>query len=162
MKKIELIIGVKEVYPYEKYISSSEAKLEKNNKVSLKGFINSIIGKGKWTIIVAWHSKCGVCMSKMSEMVQSIGTYDNTEVFGISLDGSSNIAKMIIEKYKINFLTFLSDVKEFSSYVKEVAKKKVEGIPVFMIFSPKGKLVAYQSGYISPQQLKEFIKNNAY
>ncbi len=123
--------------------------------------ISNQIGKGKWTIIEAWHSKCKICMTSMPSMVESIGTYPNARVLGVSLDGNKKIAQSVIRKYRINFPTIYSSVGEFSSYVQKVASRKLSGVPTYMIFTPKGKLVAYQSGKITPQQLKAFIKKQS-
>ncbi|HIO92661.1 MAG TPA: TlpA family protein disulfide reductase [Leucothrix mucor] len=135
----------------------SSPLLAKNGANAKLASISNQIGKGKWTIIEAWHSKCKICMTSMPEMVKSIGTYPNAKVLGVSLDGNPRIAQSIIKKYRVNFPTFFSNVKEFDQYVKKVANKKLTGVPTFMIFSPKGQLVAYQSGKISPQQIKAFI-----
>lgn len=119
--------------------------------------ISHQIGKGKWTIVEAWHNKCAICMKGMPAMVKSIGTYPNTKVIGVSLDGDPRIAQGVIRKYRINFPTIMSNIAEFDKYVQKVANKKLTGVPVFMIFSPTGKLVAHQSGKITPLQLKAFI-----
>ena len=97
-------------------------------------------------------------MSSMPAMVGSIGTYPNTKVIGVSLDGDVRIAQSVIRKYRINFPTIMSNVSEFNAYVKKTANKKLTGVPTFMIFSPEGKLMAYQSGKITPKQLRNFIK----
>jgi hypothetical protein len=130
------------------------AKNEAKGKLAT---ISNQVGKGQWTIIEAWHHKCKICMTGMPAMVKSIGTYPNTKVIGVSLDGNARIAQSIIRKYRINFPTLMSNVKEFDAYVKKVAKRKLTGVPTFMIFSPQGKLVAFQSGKITPQQLRNFI-----
>lgn len=135
----------------------SSPLLAKNEIKGKLANISGEIGKGKWIIVEAWHSKCKVCMSSMPEMVRSIGSYRNAKVVGVSLDGNRKIAKGVIRKYNINFPTIYSNVNEFNRYVKKVAHKKLTGVPTFLIFSPKGDLVAYQSGKISPKQIKSFI-----
>jgi thiol-disulfide isomerase/thioredoxin len=132
----------------------SMAKNEVGGKLAS---ISNQVGKGKWTIIEAWHHNCQICMTTMPAMVKSIGTYPNTKVIGVSLDGNAQIAQNVIRKYGINFPTLMSSVKEFDAYVKKTANKKLTGVPTFLIFSPQGQLVAYQSGKISPQQLRNFI-----
>lgn len=134
--------------------SPSFAKNETKGKLAS---ISNQIGKGQWTIVEAWHSKCKICMDSMPEMVQSIGTYPNAKVLGVSLDGNPRIAQSVINKYGVNFPTIMSSIDEFNGYVQKLANKKLTGVPTFMIFSPKGDLVAYQSGKITPQQLKSFI-----
>ena len=135
----------------------SSPLVAKNETKGKLANISNQIGKGKWTIIEAWHSKCKICMTSMPSMVKSIGTYPNAKVLGISLDGNKKIAQSVIRKYRINFPTTYSSVGEFGKYVQKVARKKLTGVPTYMIFTPKGKLVAYQSGKITPQQLKAFI-----
>lgn len=136
----------------------SSPLLAKNETKGKLATLSNQIGKGKWTIIEAWHSKCKVCMTSMPEMVKSIGTYPNAKVLGVSLDGNARIAQSVIRKYRVNFPTIMSNIQEFNGYVQKVARKKLTGVPTFLIFSPKGDLVAYQSGKITPKQLKEFIK----
>jgi len=130
------------------------AKNEANGKLAS---ISKQVGKGSWTIVEAWHHKCKICMSSMPAMIKSIGTYPNAKVIGVSLDGDVKIAQRVIREHGINFPTIMSNVKEFDTYVQKTAKKKLTGVPTFLIFSPKGKLVAFQSGKITPKQLKDFI-----
>jgi hypothetical protein len=134
------------------------AKNETNGKLAT---ISRQVGKGQWTIVEAWHHKCKICMTSMPDMVKSIGTYPNTKVIGVSLDGNVRIAQSVIRKYRINFPTLMSNVAEFKAYVKKVAKRKLTGVPTFMIFSPQGSLVGYQSGKITPQQLRSFISKQS-
>jgi hypothetical protein len=134
------------------------AKNETNGKLAT---ISNQVGKGQWTIVEAWHHKCKICMTSMPAMVKSIGSYPNTKVIGVSLDGNARIAQNVIRKYRINFPTLMSNVKEFDTYVKKVAKRKLTGVPTFMIFSPQGSLVGYQSGKITPQQLRSFISKQS-
>ncbi len=135
----------------------SSPLVAKNEAKGKLANISNQIGKGQWTIVEAWHNKCGICMTGMPAMVKSIGTYPNTKVIGVSLDGDARIAQRVIRKYHINFPTIMSNVTEFNAYVKKVANKKLTGVPTYMIFSPQGKVVAYQSGKITPQQLRSFI-----
>lgn len=135
----------------------SSPLVAKNEAKGKLASISNQVGKGKWTIVEAWHNKCAICMTSMPDMVRSIGSYPNTKVIGVSLDGDARIAQSVIRKYRINFPTIMSNVSEFNAYVKKVANKKLTGVPTFMIFSPKGKLVAYQSGKITPKQLRAFI-----
>ncbi|HFC92198.1 MAG TPA: TlpA family protein disulfide reductase [Leucothrix mucor] len=134
------------------------AKNEAKGKLAT---ISNQVGKGQWTIVEAWHHKCKICMSSMPAMVKSIGTYPNTKVIGVSLDGNVRIAQNVIKQYRINFPTLMSNVKEFDAYVKKVAKRKLTGVPTFLIFSPQGQLVAYQSGKITPLQLRNFISKQS-
>ena len=122
--------------------------------------LTEYIGKGQWLIVEAWHSECGVCMSNMPKMVQSIGTYPNAKVIGVSLDGNKNKAKTVIDKFRINFPTFVSNISEFDKYIRKISNKKLKGAPTYLIFTPQGKLAAMQSGNITPEEIRSYIKSH--
>jgi len=121
--------------------------------------IKSYLGKGKWLIVEAWHSKCGVCMKSMPDFVKSKGTFPDAKLIGVSLDGSQEKAKSVMKRFKVNFPTLLTSIPEFDRYVRNVAKKPLKGAPTYLIFSPNGKLKAMQSGYLSPTDIKNYIKS---
>lgn len=115
------------------------------------------VGKGKWTIVVAWHSKCGVCKTSIPKLVHAKGSFPNATLIGVSLDGNWNKAQKVINRLNINFPTLLTNIKGFDQYVRKVAKKPLMGAPTYLIFAPNGKLRAMQSGVISPKEIKKYI-----
>lgn len=119
--------------------------------------VSKYIGKGQWTIVEAWHSECGTCMKNMPELVNSNGTFPNAKLIGVSLDGNRSKAQGVIDRFKVNFPTLLSNVADFDKYVRRVAKKPLPGAPTYLIFSPQGKLKAMQSGNISPSDIRNYI-----
>lgn len=119
--------------------------------------IKNYVGKGKWLIVEAWHSKCGICMKSMPDFVKSKGTFPDAKLIGISLDGSKEKAQSVMNRFKVNFPTLLTNISEFDQYVKKVAKKPLKGAPTYLIFDPSGDLKAMQSGYLSPNDIKSYI-----
>jgi len=127
---------------------------------SLKGELANLsdhVGKGQWTIVVAWHSKCGACKTSIPKLVNAKGSFPNAKLVGVSLDGNWSKAQQIMNRFKINFPTLLTDIKGFDQYVRRVAKKPLLGAPTYLIFAPNGKLKAMQSGVISPSDIKRYI-----
>lgn len=120
--------------------------------------IKDYLGEGKWLIVEAWHSKCGVCMKSMPAFVKSKGTFPDAKLIGVSLDGNKTKAQNVINRFKVNFPTLLTSISDFDKYVRQVAKKPLKGAPTYLIFDPQGKLRAMQSGYLSPKDIKKYLK----
>lgn len=120
--------------------------------------VSKYVGQGKWTIVEAWHSECGTCMKTMPELVKSKDSFPNAKLVGVSLDGDRSKAQGVIQRFKVNFPTLLTNITDFDQYVRRVANKPLPGAPTYLIFSPKGKLKAMQSGNISPNDIRNYLK----
>lgn len=120
--------------------------------------LSSYVGKGKWVIVEAWHSRCTVCMKGMPAMVQANGSFPNAKLVGVSLDGNRVTAQGVIRRFNINFPTVVSDIPEFDQYLRRVAKRPLKGAPTYLIFSPDGELRAVQSGKLSPREIKGYLR----
>lgn len=121
--------------------------------------LDDYLGKGKWTIVEAWHSNCGICMKTMPEMVKASGTFSNATLVGVSLDGNLAKAKQVVKRFDINFPTLLTGIEEFDGYLRKIAKKELVGVPMYMIFSPEGTLKAMQEGNVSSAELHAYLDN---
>lgn len=120
--------------------------------------IADYVGKGEWTIIEAWHSKCKICIKTMPDMVKANGTFPDANLVGISLDGNRAKAEQVVKRFKVNFPTLLTDIDEFAVYVRKVSGKELLGVPTYLVFSPEGKLKAMQAGNISTTELRKYLK----
>lgn len=121
--------------------------------------LSSYVGKGQWLIVEAWHSRCGVCMKGMPEMVQANGSFPNAKLVGVSLDGSRVTAQGVISRFNINFPTVVTNTHEFDQYLRKVAKRPLRGAPTYLIFSPTGELKAMQSGKLSAKDIKGYLRS---
>ncbi|MCK5725231.1 MAG: TlpA family protein disulfide reductase [Thiotrichaceae bacterium] len=119
--------------------------------------LSKFIGKGKWLIVEAWHSRCRACMKSMPELVRAKGTFPNAQLVGVSLDGNRGVALKTFKRFKVNFPTFVTNTREFDRFVRRVAKRPLKGAPTYLIFSPSGKLKAMQTGNISPKAIRRYI-----
>ena len=125
--------------------------------------IEKQLGDGKWSIVELWVSDCGACRQHMPSMVQLDGKLKNTRILGISLDGQKGIvnAKAFIKEFDIKFKNFISNPIEVNIWMEKIASESLIGTPTFMIFNPKGKLVAAQPGIVLSASLERFIKENS-
>ena len=110
--------------------------------------IASYVGKGHWTIVQAWKSDCGICNTHMPTFVRNAPRFPNTKVIGVSLDGNKQVAKNFVSKHRVNFPTLLSNTTEFNQYLRRVAQEGLTGTPTYLVFNPRGKLVALQPGHV--------------
>jgi len=128
-----------------------------------KTTIEDQIGKGKWSVVEIWASNCHACRDHMPEMVKFDGKMDNVRIVGISLDGQAGkaAAKSMIKEYKMPFKNILSNPIEINAWMELKAQEGLIGTPTFMIFDPKGKLVALQPGQLPVTSIEKFIKSKS-
>jgi len=128
-----------------------------------KTTIKDNIGKGKWTVAEVWSHGCHACRDHMPSMVEFDGKLDNTRLLGIAIDGKDKEgvekAESMIEEYDMKFKTIVSNPIELNDWMLENADEGLRGTPTFMIFDPKGELVAMQAGQISTEAMEKFIKS---
>ena len=126
-----------------------------------KTSIEDQLGGGKWTVLEVWASDCHACRQHMPDMVKFNGKMDNVRLLGVALDGQPGkaAAKAMINEYGIPFKTILSNPIEINAWMELNAEESLIGTPTFMIFDPKGKLVALQPGILPVKSLEKFIKS---
>lgn len=121
------------------------------------------LGNKKWSIVEVWGSDCHACRQHMPSMVEFDGKLDNVRLVGITIDGQEGIpeANAFIKKYDVKFQTVVSNPIEVNAWMLENVGEGLIGTPTFMMFNPKGELVAAQPGLIPTQSLETFIKENS-
>ena len=120
------------------------------------------IGKGKWTVVNIWGTRCPPCREEIPDLVQFHDTHKNTDatVIGIAIDFPSyDYAKKdevleFADDYMIDFPLLLSD-----GYVtQKLGLGRLEGLPTTYMYTPEGKLVGKQVGGITKVILEKYIK----
>ncbi len=139
--------------------SSAYAFTDLNGK---KDSIMNHIGKDKWTIVEVWSSDCHACRMHMPEMVEFDGKLKNARLLGISLDGQNGIddAEDFIAEFDVKFPTLITNPIEMSIWMEQSIGEALRGTPTFILFDPKGMLVAAQPGIVSVASLEKFIMDN--
>jgi thiol-disulfide isomerase/thioredoxin len=129
--------------------------------------IEKQLGDGKWSIVELWGSDCQACRQHMPSMVEFDGKLKdklkNARIVGITLDGQEGIAnaKSFIKDFDIKFKTIVSNPIEVNAWMQEVVGEGLIGTPTFILFDPKGKVVAAQPGMVPIASLETFIKENS-
>ncbi len=128
-----------------------------------KDAIKNHIGKDKWTIMEIWESNCPACRMHMPDMVKFDGKLKNARIVGVSLDGQNGIedAEDFLAEYDVQFPTIITNFVEMNIWMQQNIGESLVGTPTFILFDPKGKLVAAQPGIVSVASLEKFITDNS-
>jgi peroxiredoxin len=120
----------------------------------------SVVGKGKWTVMELWASDCRMCRGSIHHTIDFEASNPDVEVIGISLDDTSGKAdaEKFIDEYGLTFTNLLSNPSEVDKYLYTTAKESFIGTPTFMVYNPQGKLLAVQAGAVTSEELSAFIQ----
>lgn len=121
--------------------------------------INTLVGKGKWTVVEIWASDCRMCQLSIQHIVNFKLAHPNVDIVGISVDGQANKAnaQTFIEEQRLSFPNLLSHKNEIDQYLFDTAGKSFIGTPTFLFYDPKGKLLTVQSRALTEIELGKFI-----
>jgi thiol-disulfide isomerase/thioredoxin len=128
--------------------------------------IESFIDKDKWTVVEVWSSDCPVCRKHMPSMVKFDGKLKNTQILGITLDGIDqedgyDNAEEFVMEYGMKFPNLVTNAIEMNIWMQQNTPEGLIGTPTFMIFAPKGKLVAMQAGPVGVDQIERIITSQS-
>ncbi|MGB3916032.1 TlpA family protein disulfide reductase [Thiothrix litoralis] len=124
---------------------------------------DSLVGKGKWTVMEVWASDCRMCRATIHHTVDFETSNPDVDVIGVSLDGKAGKAnaEKFIDEQGLTFTNLLSDPSEVDKYLYSTAKESFIGTPTFMVYNPQGKLLAVQPGAVTAEELSDFIKKQS-
>lgn len=125
--------------------------------------IENYLGKGKFTVVEVWATDCPACRKHMPSMVKFDGKLKNTQILGVSLDGQAGADKVddFIMEYGMKFPNLISNAIEMNIWMQQNTPEGLIGTPAFMIFNPKGQLLAMQAGMIKVEQIERLIKERS-
>jgi thiol-disulfide isomerase/thioredoxin len=123
--------------------------------------LNQYIGKGKWTVLNIWGTRCPPCLEEIPELIHFHDEHKDTKaiVVGIAIDFPSyGYAKRkevleFINEHLVDFPVLLSD----ASISEQIGVGILEGLPTTYLYTPEGDLVGMQIGGITGNILEAFI-----
>ena len=123
--------------------------------------LNQYIGKGKWTVLNIWGTRCPPCLEEMPELVHFHDDHKDSGaiVVGIAIDFPSfgyakkNEVIAFVDDYLIDYPILLSD----ASISQKIGTGMLRGVPTTYLYTPQGKLAAMQVGGITRENLEVFI-----
>lgn len=126
--------------------------------------IEEYTANGKWLLVMFWASDCHICNKEAHEYVDFHFAHSDTDatVLGISADGKAQFkdAEKFIKKHAIDFPNLIGEPEDVAAIYGKHANSRWIGTPSFLLFNPKGKLMAAQVGAVPPEVIEDFMKKN--
>lgn len=127
--------------------------------------LSEYTGKGKWIVVMLWHSNCRMSNAVVHEYVDFHMRHsdDNATVLGVSLDGFEKKAdaKGFIDKHDIEFFNLIGDYDEITDMTEDLSGIPWRGTPMFLVYSPTGDLRVAESGKVPAKLIEGYIKKNS-
>ena len=126
--------------------------------------IEDFTGKGKWVLVMFWASDCHICNREAHQYVDFHLAHSDEDaiVLGISIDGKAKFkdAEKFIYKHNIDFPNLIGEPEDVTAVYSKYSQQRWVGTPSFLLFNPKGELLATQVGAVPPEIIENFIKKN--
>ncbi len=126
------------------------AEIEKLNPQAFEKVIAS--HKGKIVLVNFFATWCPPCREEIPGLVSVANSMSkDVVVVGISVDEDPKKLPSFTESMKIDYPIYLAELSLAQAF-------KVQTIPHNLVYDKSGKLVANASGFVTEEELKQFIK----
>jgi peroxiredoxin len=141
-------------------VASSWAELKDFNGAPHK--LAEYIGKGKWTVVMFWASDCRVCNAEVGQYIQFNDANKDASMLGVSLDGLAHLdaARDFVKRHAVDFPNLVAEPDEVAELYQTLTSNPWVGTPSFLVYNPKGELLAAQAGAVPTELITKFIKEN--
>jgi thiol-disulfide isomerase/thioredoxin len=111
--------------------------------------------RGKWVLVNFWATWCPPCLEEIPDLVALHEAHKGSDlaVIGVALDSSRESVVEFVARKKISYPIVLGNY-ELARQVGEV-----EALPTSYLFDPTGKLVSYQQGMVTRNNVESYIKS---
>lgn len=127
--------------------------------------ISDFAGDGKWRIVMIWASDCHVCNQEAHAYVKFHEQHSKSDarMLGVSMDGAAKLedAKEFVKRHGISFPNLIGEPEDVAIEYMKLTGSEWIGTPTFLIYTPKGELVAKQAGAVPVNLIENFIKSQA-
>ncbi len=127
--------------------------------------LNSVIGKGKWVLVMFWATDCQIC--KIQEPLNSAFHESHADldaqVVGIAIDGPEkrDLVREYVKKHELSYPNYVADLRMVAFNYQALTGEAFRGTPTHVLFSPEGKYMAVAPGMLRIQALEEYIQKHS-
>lgn len=125
--------------------------------------ISDYTGNGKWRIVMIWASDCHVCNQEAHSYVKFNEEHKDkdAQMLGISMDGKAKQkdAEAFIKRHQLNFPNLIGEPVDVAMDYMRLTGAEWVGTPTFLIYGPKGELLAKQEGAVPVELIENFMKS---
>lgn len=127
--------------------------------------ISDYTGNGKWRIVMIWASDCHVCNQEAHNYVKFHQEHKDkdAQMLGISMDGKKKLkdAEEFVKRHQLNFPNLIGEPVNVAMKYMQLTGAEWVGTPTFLIYGPKGNLLAKQEGAVPVSLIESFIKSHS-
>ncbi len=119
------------------------------------------VGQGKWLLVMLWASDCVICNREVPALSDFHFEHsdDLAEVIGVSLDGYDKRAEAqaFLDRHDPIYPNYVGEFMPVALGYQVMTGERLLGTPTFLLFTPKGELVANNPGPVSGDAVLRFI-----
>ena len=123
--------------------------------------IESHTGDGKWMVVMLWSVTCGICAREVPVYSDFHDEHKGRDIklLGVALDGygEKKAIEDTMKRWSMRFPTLIADLGLFAFNYKLQTGEQLLGTPTFLVYTPKGKLVANNPGPMRTSALVDYI-----
>ena len=127
--------------------------------------LSDYTGQGKWLVVMMWASDCHVCNDEAYQYEAFHKNFKdkNARVLGVTLDGDENrqAAQAFIKRNGVTFPNLIGEPMDVIGMYQSLTESDWVGTPTFLIYDPKGELVARQAGAVPASLIEQFISGQS-
>ena len=111
--------------------------------------------KGKWVLVNFWATWCPPCLEEIPDLVEMHNARKASDfvVIGIAMSSSMDSVNAFAKQMEISYPIVFGDEKAAAQIGKVVA------LPTSYLYDPTGKLVSYQAGMVTRDDIEVFIRS---
>jgi len=122
---------------------------------------NTLIGDGRWTLIMVWEVDCVFCEQQKPDVdaFHRRNVDSNARVVGVALDGLQAIDDInkVVRRTPTRFPHFVVDRERFRLDLLAATSTQLVATPTYLLYSPDGQFQGAPVGSIDYQMLEDIV-----